>query len=261
MPTLETEVLVHCERVVAGYGSGGDVLRGVDLDVETGDFVCMIGPNGAGKSTLLRTISGLLRPRQGRILFRGKDIAGRRPDLLFRDGIAHVPQGRSTFPQMTVWENVLMGAYSLRDQQLARRGLAQACELFPIIVDQRHKAAGLLSGGEQKQVEIARAMVTQPNLLLLDEPTLGLEPRAARVVAEKMRVLNELGTTILLVEQNARTGLSAAKRGCILELGTIKLEGKGDQLLNDPQVKRLYLGQLAGVDETTPDGAGSGAMR
>jgi branched-chain amino acid transport system ATP-binding protein len=250
-------MLLQCEGVVAGYGSGGDILRGVDLGVGPGDFVCLIGPNGAGKSTLLRTISGLLKPRRGRIMFGGRDISGRRPDLLFRDGIAHVPQGRSTFPQMTVWENVLMGAYSLRDRQLARKGLDQAAALFPIVVDQRHKAAGLLSGGEQKQVEIARAMVAQPALLLLDEPTLGLEPRAARVVVEKMRVLNELGTMILLVEQNARMGLSAAKRGCILELGTIKLEGKGDQLLNDPQVKQLYLGQAAGVDESVPDDAGA----
>ncbi|TMC39320.1 MAG: ABC transporter ATP-binding protein [Chloroflexi bacterium] len=253
-------MLLHCEHVVAGYGSGGDILRGVDLAVKQGDFVCLIGPNGAGKSTLLRTISGLIKPRRGRIVFREEDISGRRPDLLFRDGIAHVPQGRSTFPQMTVWENVLMGAYALRDQLLVRRGLAQAAELFPIVVEQRHKAAGLLSGGEQKQVEIARAMVIQPTLLLLDEPTLGLEPRAARLVVEKMRVLNELGTTILLVEQNARMGLSAAKRGCILELGTIKLEGRGDQLLNDPQVKQLYLGRAAGVDENTPDGAGAREM-
>ena len=254
-------MLLQCERVVAGYGSGGDILRGVELGVGPGDFVCLIGPNGAGKSTLLRTISGLLKPRRGRIMFQERDISGRRPDLLFRDGIAHVPQGRSTFPQMTVWENVLMGAYGLRDQQLVRRGLARAAELFPIVIDQRHKAAGLLSGGEQKQVEIARAMVTQPTLLLLDEPTLGLEPRAARLVVEKMRVLNELGTTILLVEQNARMGLSAAKRGCILELGTIKLEGKGDQLLNDPQVKQLYLGQAAGVKEAAPDDAGARGVR
>ena len=254
-------MLIQCERLVAGYGSGGDILRGLDLGVGPGDFVCLIGPNGAGKSTLLRAISGLLKPRRGRILFQGRDISGRRPDLLFRDGIAHVPQGRSTFPQMTVWENVLMGAYGNRDQQLVRRGLHQAAELFPIVVDQRHKAAGLLSGGEQKQVEIARAMVTQPTLLMLDEPTLGLEPRAARLVVQKMQVLNELGTTVLLVEQNARMGLSAAKRACILELGTIKLEGRGDELLNDPQVKQLYLGRAAGADETTPDAAGArGAM-
>ena len=241
-------MLVQCERVVAGYGSGADILRGVDLRVEAGDFVCVIGPNGAGKSTLLRSISGLLKPRRGRILFQDREIGGRRPDLLFREGIAHVPQGRSTFAQMTVWENVQMGAYSLRDQQLARQGLARAAELFPIVVQQRHKAAGLLSGGEQKQVEIARAMVTQPTLLLLDEPTLGLEPRAARVVIDKMRTLNELGITIILVEQNARMGLTAARRGCVMELGTIKLEGQGAQLLNDPEVKRLSLGQAAAAD-------------
>ena len=238
-------MLLQLEGVIAGYGSGSDILRGVDLSLDSGAFTCLIGPNGAGKSTLLRTISGLLRPRQGRILFRGRDIGGRRPDLLFRDGIAHVPQGRSTFAQMTVWENVLMGAYSLADQRQVDEGLTQAAELFPIVREQRHKAAGLLSGGEQKQVEIARAMVRQPTLLLLDEPTLGLEPRAARVVVEKMRMLNQLGTTLLLVEQNARMGLSAAKWGCIMELGTIKLQGMGDQLLNDPQVKRLYLGQAA----------------
>jgi len=247
-------MLIQLDSVVAGYVSGGDILRGVDLSLEQGAFTCLIGPNGAGKSTLLRTVCGLLKPRAGRILFRGQEIGGQRPDLLFRAGIAHVPQGRSTFPQMSVWENVVMGGYSLRDPQLLRKGLAQAAQLFPIVTEQRHKAAGLLSGGEQKQVEIARAMVTQPTLLLLDEPTLGLEPRAARAVVDKMRVLNELGTTILLVEQNARMGLSAARWGCIMELGTIKLQGMGDQLLNDPQVKRLYLGQAAEPEQPAPDG-------
>ena len=246
-------MLVQVESLAAGYGSGGDILRGVDLGLEPGAFVCVIGPNGAGKSTLLRTICGMLRPRRGRILFQGQDVGGRRPDLLFRDGIAHVPQGRSTFPEMTVWENVLMGAYCIRDQAVARKGLAQAAELFPIVIDQRHKRAGLLSGGEQKQVEIARAMVTQPTMLLLDEPTLGLEPRAARVVVDKMRALNELGTTILLVEQNARMGLSVAKRGCIMELGAIRLEGKGAELLDNPEVKRLYLGQSAGPEQPSSE--------
>ena len=276
-------MLLQLEGVIAGYGSGSDILRGVDLSLDSGGFTCLIGPNGAGKSTLLRTISGLLRPRQGRILFRGRDIGGRRPDLLFRDGIAHVPQGRSSFAQMTVWENVLMGGYSLADQRQVDPGLTQAAELFPIVREQRHKAAGLLSGGEQKQVEIARAMVRQPTLLLLDEPTLGLEPRAARGVERRraahrhvvrQRRIGQTGQRIdhchsragieregaflhraprhegqvghsTDIEQNARMGLSAAKWGCIMELGTIKLQGMGDQLLNDPQVKRLYLGQAA----------------
>lgn len=240
-------MLLEIEGLCAGYGSGGDVLRGLDLNLAQGDFVCLIGPNGAGKSTLLRAISGILRPRRGSIRFDGTDVAGWRPDLLFRLGIAHVPQGRSTFPQMTVHENLLMGAYSIRDRALARERLRAAAGLFPIVVEQADRRAGLLSGGEQKQVEMARAIVTAPRLLLLDEPTLGLEPRAARTVMAKMRELNEQGVTILLVEQNARTGLGTARTGCVMELGTIKLRGKGQQLLEDPQVKRLYLGEGAAV--------------
>lgn len=240
-------MLLQIEGLCAGYGSGGDVLRGVELGLADGDFVCLIGPNGAGKSTLLRVISGILRPRRGTIRFDGISVGGWRPDLLFRRGIAHVPQGRSTFPQMTVHENLLMGAYSIHDRALARERLRAAADLFPIVVEQAHRRAGLLSGGEQKQVEMARAIVTAPRLLLLDEPTLGLEPRASRTVMAKMRELNEQGVTILLVEQNARTGLGAARTGCVMELGTIKLRGEGKQLLDDPQVKRLYLGESAAV--------------
>ena len=240
-------MLLEIEGLYAGYGGGGDILRGVDLTLAEGDFVCLIGPNGAGKSTLLRAISGVLRPRSGAIRFDGVDVAGCRPDLLFRRGIAHVPQGRSTFPQMTVHENLLMGAYSIGDRALARERLRTAAELFPIVVEQAARRAGLLSGGEQKQVEMARAVVTPPRLLLLDEPTLGLEPRAARIVMGKMRELNDGGVTILLVEQNARIGLSTARTGCVMELGTIKLRGEGHRLLDDPQVKRLYLGEGAAV--------------
>jgi branched-chain amino acid transport system ATP-binding protein len=229
------------------YAGGGDVLRGVDLTLDTGDFVCLIGPNGAGKSTLLRAISGILRPRRGTIRFDGADVGGLRSDLLFRRGIAHVPQGRSTFPQMTVHENMLMGAYSIKDRALARERLKAAADFFPIVVEQADRRAGLLSGGEQKQVEMARAIVTSPRLLLLDEPTLGLEPRAARTVMTKMGELNEQGVTILLVEQNARSGLGTARSGCVMELGRIKLRGEGQQLLEDPQVKRLYLGESAAV--------------
>jgi len=240
-------MLLEIEGLRAGYGGGGDILRGVDLNLAAGEFVCLIGPNGAGKSTLLRVISGIIRPRRGTIRFDGVDVGGWRPDLLFRRGIAHVPQGRSTFPQMTVHENLLMGAYSIRDRSLVRERLRAAAELFPIVVEQGGRRAGLLSGGEQKQVEMARAVVTAPRLLLLDEPTLGLEPRAARTVMAKMRELNEQGVTILLVEQNARIGLGAAGSGCVMELGAIKLRGEGQALLDDPQVKRLYLGESAAV--------------
>jgi len=240
-------MLLEIEGVYAGYGSGGDILRGVDLSLAEGDFVCLIGPNGAGKSTLLRVLSGILRPRRGTIRLDGTDVGGWRPDLLFRRGIAHVPQGRSTFPQMTVHENLLMGAYSIRDRSQAHERLRAAESLFPIVVEQADRRAGLLSGGEQKQVEMARAIVTAPRLLLLDEPTLGLEPRASRTVVAKMRELNEQGVTILLVEQNARTGLGTARTGCVMELGVIKLRGEGQRLLDDPQVKRLYLGESAAL--------------
>ena len=209
-------MLLEIEGLYAGYGSGGDVLRGVDLALAESDFVCLIGPNGAGKSTLLRVVSGVLRPRSGAIRFDGAEVAGLRPDLLFRRGIAHVPQGRSTFPQMTVHENLLMGAYSIRDRALARHRMQAAAAFFPIVSEQADRRAGLLSGGEQKQVEMARAIVTAPRLLLLDEPTLGLEPRAARTVMAKMKELNEQGVTILLVEQNARIGLDTARTGYVM---------------------------------------------
>ena len=241
-------MLLEIEGLHAGYGSGGDILRGVDLTLAEGEFVCLIGPNGAGKSTLLRALSGILRPRRGSIRFDGEDVTGLRPDILFRRGIAHVPQGRSTFPQMTVRENLLMGAYSIDDKTVARERLRAAEGLFPIVVEQADRRAGLLSGGEQKQVEMARAMVTSPRLLLLDEPTLGLEPRASRTVMAKMRELNGQGVTILLVEQNARTGLGTARSGCVMELGRIRMRGEGQQMLDDPQVKRLYLGEAAAAD-------------
>ena len=241
-------MLLEIEGLHAGYGSGGDILRGVDLALAEGDFVCLIGPNGAGKSTLLRALSGLVKARRGSIRFDGADVTGLRPDVLFRRGIAHVPQGRSTFPAMTVRENMLMGAYSIDDRALARERLRAAESLFPIVVEQADRRAGLLSGGEQKQVEMARAIVTSPRLLLLDEPTLGLEPRASRTVMAKMRELNEQGVTILLVEQNARTGLGTAKTGCVMELGKIRLRGEGQQMLDDPQVKRLYLGESASAE-------------
>jgi len=236
---------LELQGIYAGYGSGGDILRGIDLALDDGDFVCLIGPNGAGKSTLLRAIGGALTPRRGRIRFEGADITGRRPDLVFRQGIVTVPQGRNTFPQMTVWENMLMGAYSIRDRHEAQRRIEAAASLFPIVGDQRHVLAGNLSAGQQKQVELARAMVAAPKLLLLDEPTLGLEPRLGRMVMERARELNARGITILLVEQNARMGLAAAREGLVMELGQIKLHGAGEALLSDPEVKRLYLGTEA----------------
>jgi branched-chain amino acid transport system ATP-binding protein len=248
--------LLEIRDLYAGYGYGGDILQGVDLHVEQGNYLCIIGPNGAGKSTLIRAIGGIIAPRRGEILFEGRSIGGRRPDLVFREGIVTVPQGRNTFAGMTVWDNVLMGAYSIRDARLARQRIDQVAELLPIVVERRHVHAGLLSGGQQKQVELARAMVVEPKLLLLDEPTLGLEPRVARAVLERVRLLSEAGTTIILVEQNARLGLAAARDGCVMELGRVKLRGHGPSLLEDPEVSRLYLGEEATPSPLAGEGLG-----
>ena len=251
--------LLEIRDLYAGYGYGGDILQGVDLLVERGNYVCIIGPNGAGKSTLIRAIGGLIAPRRGEILFEGRSIGGRRPDLVFREGIVTVPQGRNTFADMTVWDNVLMGAYSIRDAKLARQRIEQVAELLPIVVEKRHMHAGLLSGGQQKQVELARAMVVEPKLLLLDEPTLGLGPRIARAVLDKVQRLSDAGTTIVLVEQNARLGLAAARDGCVMELGRVKLRGHGPSLLEDPEVGRLYLGEEAAPSLLAGEGRGGGA--
>ena len=238
--------LLEVEDVYAGYGPGGDILQGVSLRIEKGDYLCVIGPNGAGKSTLMRLITGVLAPRRGRVLFEGRDIGGRRPDLVFREGIVTVPQGRNTFPDMTVWENMLMGAYSLTDRGQIHQRIEKVMELLPVVKEKRNIRAGLLSGGQQKAVEIGRAMLVEPKLLILDEPTMGLEPRIAKAVLERVELLRQGGTTILLVEQNARLGLAAAEDGVVMELGRIKLRGKGLKLLEDPEVGRLYLGEEAG---------------
>jgi branched-chain amino acid transport system ATP-binding protein len=245
--------LLEVEDVYAGYGSGGDILQGVDLRMEKGDYVCIIGPNGAGKSTLMRVIAGVLSPRKGKVMFEGRDIGSRRPDLIFREGIVTVPQGRNTFPDMTVWENMLMGAYSIRDRALVKQRIDKVIALLPVVAEKRNVRAGLLSGGQQKQVEIGRAMLVDPKLLILDEPTMGLEPRIAKVVLERVELLRSTGTTILMVEQNARLGLAAAQDGCVMELGKIKLRGRGVKMLEDPEVSRLYLGEEAGTDITRRD--------
>jgi len=241
--------LLALEGVVAGYGAG-DILRGVDLTVEAGEVVCLIGPNGAGKSTVLKTVSGLLRPRLGRVLLDGEPITKLSPRERLGRAVVHVPQDRSLFPAMTVWENLLMGAYILRDRAEVRRRADRSAELFPIVAQRRHDAAGSLSGGEQKQVELARSLMLDPRLILLDEPSIGLEPRARRTVFESIAGLAADGRTVLLVEQNARSGLAVADRGAVLESGVVRLTGTGAALLTDPEVARLYLG---GGTQQNPD--------
>ncbi len=240
--------LLSIEDVVAGYGQG-DVLRGVHLSVTRGTVSCVIGPNGAGKSTVLKAVSGLLHPRGGTITLDGETISGRSPRDVLDRGVVHVPQERSLFPLMTVWDNVLMGGYVLRGRAAARRKIEEIAERFPIVRHRRGARAGALSGGEQKIVEIARAMMLDPTIVLMDEPSMGLDPKARRVVFDAIRELNSAGATVLLVEQNARSGLAIADRGAVMESGVVRIEGVAGDLLHDPEVARLYLGSAASSAE------------
>jgi branched-chain amino acid transport system ATP-binding protein len=236
------------DSVVAGYGAG-DVLKGVNLTVETGTVTCLIGPNGSGKSTVLKTVSGLLRPKRGTVTFRGQEINRLSPKARLLLGIVHVPQDRSLFPAMSVWDNLLMGGYMLRDQKVLKQRLDAAVEAFPICTTRAGEHAGSLSGGEQKQVELARTLVLDPTLILLDEPSIGMDPKSRQVVFASIRSLCKSGRTVLLVEQNARSGLAASDMGAVLESGVVRLVATGASLLEDPQVARLYLGAAP----STPD--------
>lgn len=236
--------LLRLSGVVAGYG-GGDILQQLDLSVESGSITCIVGPNGAGKSTVLRVVSGLLRPRLGTLHFRGSSIAGLSPRQILALGIVQVPQERSLFPTMTVWENVRMGAYTVRDPGLVQRRLEAVSESFPVVRERRHELAASLSGGQQKIVEFARALMLDPALILLDEPSMGLDPKTRALVFDTIRTMNQAGRTVLLVEQNARSGLGLASHGVVLESGRVRLEGKGAAVLANPEIGRLYLGASA----------------
>src|SRR5256714_45533 len=232
---------ITLQDVVVGYGFG-DVLRGLDLVAEAGEVTCLIGPNGAGKSTVLRAVSGLLRPRQGAILLGERNIVGVSPRRLLELGVVHVPQERSLFPLMTVWENMLMGGFVRKGRNEVRRRAESLAERFPIIRERANERAGSLSGGEQKTIEIARALMLEPKVLLIDEPSIGLAPRSRAEVFATLASLSGGGWTVLLVEQNARSGLAVAQRGAVLDGGVVKLVGSGTALLGDPEVARLYLG-------------------
>jgi ABC-type branched-subunit amino acid transport system ATPase component len=219
-----------------------EILHGVNLEVRRGEMVCIIGPNGAGKSTAFKTIVGLLRPRAGRVVFDGREITGLRPDQVLRLGLAYVPQGRIVFPQMTVLENLEMGAYIENDAARVQAALERVYALFPILSERREQKAGTMSGGEQQMVAIARALMTTPKLILLDEPSLGLSPKFVTLIYEKLTDMKRAGYTMMVVEQNAAKALSVTDRGYVLELGRNRFEGSGQSLLADPEVKRLYLG-------------------
>jgi branched-chain amino acid transport system ATP-binding protein len=233
--------LLRIQGMVAGYGRG-DILRGIDLELEEATITCLVGPNGAGKSTVLKTLSGLLRPREGTIVYLDEEISRCSPAGLLERGIVHVAQERSLFPLMTVWDNMLMGGHVLRDRPLVRRRAEAIAERFDLVRERRDERAGALSGGQQKLVEIARALMLEPKLILMDEPTMGLDPKARHLMFEMVAQLNDEGRTVLLVEQNARAGLAIAHHGAVLDNGLVALTGPGKTLLDDPRVAELYLG-------------------
>ncbi|HEV2784617.1 MAG TPA: ABC transporter ATP-binding protein, partial [Actinophytocola sp.] len=229
----------------AGYG-GGDVLRGLDLSVEAGSVTCVLGPNGAGKSTVLRVISGLLRARRGEILLGGARIDRLSPPEILARGVAQVPQTGALFPRMSVRENLLMGGYLIRRQRLllAQRYDAVA-ELVPLVRERPGVAAGNLSGGQRRLLEIGRSLMLDPAVVLLDEPSLGLDPRGLTAVAELIRGMRERGKTVLLVEQNVRLGLSLSSHGVVMEGGRVRLHGPAKDIVDHPEIATLYLGALA----------------
>jgi branched-chain amino acid transport system ATP-binding protein len=227
--------------LVAGYG-GGDVLRGVSLQVPEGGITCVVGPNGAGKSTLLSAVSGLLRPRLGSIELDGQDLVGLPPRQVLRRGVVQVPQNHSLFRDMTVRENIELGGYILADRTLTARRTAAVLDVFPDIAGWAGKKAGSLSGGQQRLVEFARALMLEPRLLLLDEPSMGLAPKILRTVFDAVRQMSATGVTILLVEQNARAGLRLSSHGVVMESGRVRLTGTGREVLENPEIGALYLG-------------------
>ena len=224
------------------YYGGIHALQGISLSVPDGSVVTLLGANGAGKTTTLRTILGLVRPTQGEITFDGASLLGKRPHQIVQLGIAMAPEGRRIFPDLSVWENLLMGAYSRTDSEGIKRDLAWVLELFPRLAERKKQAGGTLSGGEQQMLAVARALMAHPKLLLLDEPSLGLAPVLITELYRAFGQIHEEGRTILLVEQNARAALSVAEYGYVLETGRIVAHGSKEELVSSELVKKAYLG-------------------
>ena len=233
--------MLRLEGVSAGYGRA-PVLSGVSVEVRRGDLVCLVGANGAGKSTTLKTISGLLRPSAGRILFEDREIQGWKPQDILRAGIAHCPEGRRVFPHLTVQENLEMGAYVREDTKAVAQDLARVLAHFPVLGERRRQAAGTLSGGEQQMLAIGRALMARPRLVMFDEPSLGLAPTVVETTFKAIGEIQKDGTTVFMVEQNAYMALRMATRAYVMETGRITREGPARELLDDEHVKRAYLG-------------------
>nr|WP_278770809.1 ABC transporter ATP-binding protein [Limosilactobacillus mucosae] len=220
-------------------------VRHVDFEVKKGEIVTLIGANGVGKSTILKTISGIVKPQSGSIEYQNESLVGKKAPQIVAAGISQVPEGRHVFPAMTVMENLQLGSYLQKDRNQVEARLQEIYQMFPILKERQHQDAATLSGGEQQMLVMARAMMANPDLLLLDEPSMGLAPIYIQKVFDIIQKINAQGTTILLIEQNAHQALAIADRGYVIASGEIQLTGSGEKLLNDPQVKRAYLGESA----------------
>jgi branched-chain amino acid transport system ATP-binding protein len=234
--------LLTLENLQVSYG-GIRAVKGVDLEVGQGELVCLIGANGAGKTTTLRAVTGLVRAAGGRILYEGVDIAGLRVHEIARRGLALVPEGRGVFAQLSIEENLAMGAYARNDRAAVAADVERAFTLFPRLKERRSQTAGTLSGGEQQMLAIARALMSRPKLLLLDEPSMGLAPLMVERIFEVIRTIAAEGVTMLLVEQNARLALEVSHRGYVLEGGLVSLSGEAGSLLGNPRIREAYLGE------------------
>jgi ABC-type branched-subunit amino acid transport system ATPase component len=240
------DLVLQMTDVEAGYG-GGLVLQGISLQLDAGTITCIVGPNGAGKSTVLRVVSGLLKASKGSVMVGGVELVGRSPADILKLGVAQVPQTRALFPDMSVYENVLMGGYVIRrDRVLLRKRIGMVEELVPIVKDRSHERAGNLSGGQRRMVEIARALILDPTIVLMDEPSLGLDPKSIAKVAEVVRGMAADGRTVLLVEQNVRLGMNLATHGVVMEGGQVRLTGDADGIADNPEVASMYLGKVGG---------------
>jgi branched-chain amino acid transport system ATP-binding protein len=246
---MAEETFVSFKGVVAGYG-GGVVLKGVEFDVPRGGVTCIVGPNGSGKSTLLKTVSGLVRPRLGEIWFKGENLVGKSPRDILHLGVVQVPQNHSLFREMTVNENVELGAFLVKDKKVIAQRMDAVRQMFPIVAERAGDKAGSLSGGQQRLVEFARCLMLEPDLVVLDEPSMGLDPKTLRSMFATIKMMNDAGRTVLLVEQNARQALKMSHFGVVLENGKVRLSGSGHEVLNNPEIGALYLG--GSIEETRP---------
>lgn len=234
-------MLLEFKNIVAAYGSI-TALKNVTFNVEEGQVVSLIGANGAGKTSTMRTITGLLKPSEGQVFFNGEDVTGLPTHKLVEKGISLVPEGRQIIEGLTVYENLEMGAYQRKDKEGVKEDIDRIYSIFPILKDRKDQLGGQLSGGQQQMLAIGRALMSKPKLLLLDEPSMGLAPLIVREIFDIVRRINDQGTTVLLVEQNAKKALEVAHYGYVLETGSMVLEGPAEEVMNNPRVKEAYLG-------------------